>query len=376
MKKLFLWVSFIVFFAAHAAAQVKVTAKIDSAEILIGEQTAVRVQVVHPEKEPVAFPKDISTLLEDNKLEIVNKGEIDEHEDTPEEGMTTSVFSFTITSFEPSLYYIPQLNITVGKKNYSTNQLALKVNDVAVDTLHVDKFFGPKEIIEPVYTWQDWMPLFVLSLLLIICVGVLGYAIYLLRRYKEVKEVKVKQEFILPHEEAKRNIEKLKTKYDSGDFTSKDYYTELVSILRDYVTQRYGFSAKEMTSYELVEHLINVPEDKTEKNAGPENNLLANNDKQVNLEELREILTTADLTKFAKLKTEANEDRTNLMRLAGYIDATKNETQRYYYTPVQKEKAQKQIKPGIVLKICLVLFSVAIVAVVAFMVKEVLELFL
>lgn len=68
-------------------------------------------------------------------------------------------------------------------------------------------------------------------------------------------------------EEAKRNIEKLKTKYDSGDFTSKDYYTELVSILRDYVTQRYGFSAKEMTSYELVEHLINVPEDKTEKNA-------------------------------------------------------------------------------------------------------------
>ena len=60
MKKLFLWVSFIVFFAAHTAAQVKVTAKIDSAEILIGEQTAVRVQVVHPEKEPVAFPKDIS----------------------------------------------------------------------------------------------------------------------------------------------------------------------------------------------------------------------------------------------------------------------------------------------------------------------------
>ena len=102
---------------------------------------------------------------------------------------------------------------------------------------------------------------------------------------------------------------------------------------------------------------------------------MANNDKQVNLEELREILTTADLTKFAKLKTEANEDRKNLMRLAGYIDATKNETQRYY-TPVQKEKAQKQIKPGIVLKICLVLFSVAIVAVVAFMVKEVLELFL
>ena len=126
MKKLFLWVSFIVFFAAHTAAQVKVTAKIDSAEILIGEQTAVRVQVVHPEKEPVAFPKDISTLLEDNKLEIVNKGDIDEHEDTPEEGMTTSVFSFTITSFEPSLYYIPQLSITVGKKNYSTNQLALK----------------------------------------------------------------------------------------------------------------------------------------------------------------------------------------------------------------------------------------------------------
>lgn len=378
MRKLYILFFLVVAFAADSVAQVKVTAQIDSAEILIGEQTAVRVRVIHPEELAVSFPKDLSAVI-DRNLEVVNKGEIDELENTPEKGMKTSVLSFMLTSFEPALYYIPKLNVTVGKKNYETEQLAIKVNDVAVDTLHVDKFFGPKEIIEPVYTWHDWIPVFILSILLIICIAVIVYVTYLVRRVKEVKVIKVKKTFVFPHKEAAKEIDKLKTLYSSGELSSKDYYTELITILKRYVTSRYGFSAKEMTSYELVEHLMHLPYEEELKLKG--NNSIkdekTDNLSRPDFEELREILNTADLTKFAKLKTDVNEDRMNLVRLSDYIEATKSETQKTTSVLDEESSAPVQrIKPRLVFKTVLVLSVLAAILVIILIVKEAFELLL
>ena len=180
-------------------------------------------------------------------------------EDEPVKGTNTSDYSFTITSFDPALYYIPSMNVKVGGKVYSTNQLAIKVNDVKVDTAHVDKFFGPKEIIEPVYTWRDWMPLFFLSLLLIVCGLTIWIAARKLIAAPKIKVAKAaKKEQLLPHKEAQNEIAKLKNEYESEELSSKDYYTSLILILRKYVSKRYGFRADEMTSYELVEHLIDL----------------------------------------------------------------------------------------------------------------------
>lgn len=378
MKKLFSVFVLTAALAMQADAQIKVTAEIDSAAILIGEQTAVRVQVVHPEKSQVVFPNDIAALLNNTRLEVVGNGEIEEHRNMPEKGLATSVFSFRVTSFEPSLYYIPQLSVTVGKKAYQTNQLALKVNDVEVDTLHTDKFYGPKEIIKPVYTWADWMPLFALSLLLIVCAGAMVYLLYLARSAKETKVTSVKKVPVLPHEEAKKKIERLKSEYDSSSFTSKDYYTALVSILRGYVTLRYGFSAEEMTSCELVERLVGITEENASRQTddGSNNVSPAGVKNKARLEELREILNVADLTKFAKLQTEADEDRASLMRLADYVEATKNESQRVFCADKREEEdSVKRIKPRTVFRICLVALGVAVISIVFFMIKEVLELF-
>lgn len=378
MRKLYILFFLVVAFAVDIVAQVKVTAQIDSAEILIGEQTAVRVKVVHPEELAVSFPNDLSAVIDKN-LEVVNKGEINELENTPEKGMKTSVLSFMLTSFEPALYYIPKMNVTVGKKNYETEQLALKVNDVAVDTLHVDKFFGPKEIIEPVYTWHDWIPVFVLSVLLIICIVVIAYVTNLVRRVKEVKVIKVKKTFVLPHKEAAKEIDKLKTLYSSGELSSKDYYTELIAILKRYVTIRYGFSAKEMTSYELVEHLMHLPYEEELQSKG--NSSIKDEKTDVlsrpDFEELREILNTADLTKFAKLKTDVNEDRMNLVRLSDYIEATKSETQKTTHLLEDEPSAPMQrIKPRLVFKTVLVLSVLAAILVMILIVKEAFELLL
>lgn len=307
-------------------AQVKVTAAIDSTEILIGEQTAVHIDVEHPNGQEPVFPKDIQPLMKEG-VEVIATRPLSNEEDTPVKGLTRTRLSFVITSFEPALYYIPSMSVKVGKQTYSTNQLAIKVNDVKVDTAHVDKFFGPKEIIEPVYTWRDWMPLFLLALLLIACCVGVWISSRRLIATKAVKVVKkAKKEILLPHKQAQMEIEQLKNEYSTDDLTSKDYYTSLISILRRYVSKRYGFRADEMTSYELVEHLIILgDEQKAAASANPAEKAPLPG-QTPDYSELREILSTADLTKFAKLKTDASEDKRNIMRLSSYIETTKSDT--------------------------------------------------
>ena len=365
--------------AFTAKAQVKVTATIDSAEILIGGQTAVHITVEHPQNVQPAFPKSVQQLMKEG-IEVVKEGSVNTKKDEPSSGTNTSDFSFTITSFDPALYYIPSMNVKVGGKVYPTEQLALKVNDVKVDTANVDKFFGPKEIIEPVYTWRDWMPLFFLSLLLIAC----GVAAWLsARRLKAAPKVKIakaeKKTPLLPQKEAQKEIAKLKDEYESEELSSKDYYTSLIQILRRYVSKRYGFRADEMTSYELVEHLIDLGDKqrlmaKESAGGGNAQNELA---KEPDYTELREILATADLTKFAKLKTDSGEDERNLMRLSSYIETTKSDKLPEIVAEEEDEKPETPTKnPRTKKKTILGIAIAATIAVAMLMINEIFGLLL
>lgn len=313
--------------ATTAHGQVKVTASVDSTEMLIGEQTAVRINVSHPRNVKPTFPTNLQQLMKEG-VEVVGEGKTTEKE---ADGVVSTQYSFNITSFTPALYYIPPMGVKVGKRVYTTNQLAVKINDVKVDTAHIDKFFGPKEIIEPVYTWRDWMPLFVLALLLVGCCVANYILAKRLRKAKYVKPAKVaKKKVALPHKEAEQEIEKLKKVYTDEGLSSKDYYTSLVAIFRHYVSKRYGINAEEMTSGELVDRLIKLGGE------GPQTQLQA----APNLDELREILITADLTKFAKLETNAGEDERNIARLSEYIETTKSDQlpqQEYVPAPTIKE---------------------------------------
>lgn len=352
---------FVTAFAAHG--QVKVTASIDSAEMLIGEQTAVRINVSHPKNIKPVFPSNLQQLMKDG-VEVVGEGKTQEKE---VDGVANTQYSFYITSFTPALYSIPSMGVKVGKRVYSTNQLAVKINDVKVDTTHVDKFFGPKEIIEPVYTWRDWMPLFVLSLLLVGCCVAIYIFANRLRKAKYVKPVKVvKKKVVLPHKEAEQEIEKLKKEYTNEGLSSKDYYTSLVTILRHYVNKRYGINADEMTSGELVDKLMSLSSESSQEQAQTVSDLA----------ELREILITADLTKFAKLKTNVGEDERNITRLSEYIETTKSNQlpqQVDIPIPIVQEPSNTLRKKRLM---ALVGASVVTAVVVALIIFEVIELML
>ena len=113
---------------------------------------------------------------------------------------------------------------------------------------------------------------------------------------------------LLPHQKAMKEIEQIKADKMVASENQKEYYTKLTDTLRRYIEERYGFSAMEMTSSEII------------------GCLMAAGDQQ-SLTELSQLFMTADLVKFAKYSTMINENDQNLVNAIDFINQTKLENQ-------------------------------------------------
>jgi hypothetical protein len=139
---------------------------------------------------------------------------------------------------------------------------------------------------------------------------------------------------LLPHQKAMKEIEQIKADKMVAAENSKEYYTKLTDTLRKYIEERYGFSAMEMTSSEIIEKLMATQDQKA-------------------LDELRELFTTADLVKFAKYSTLINENDKNLVSAIDFINQTKLENVPIEETvkPQLSEADQRSMKTRRVLKV-------------------------
>lgn len=293
-------------FAKWSSAQVSVEQSVDSVAILIGEQAHLKLSVSFPEGSTVQWPKLKERQYIAPGVEVVEASPSDTIDKT--NALLKVEKTYTITSFDEKLYAIPALEVKVNGKSYKGNTSALKVITMDVDTLHPNQFYGPKDVQSNPFLWSEWSPLFWLSLLVVI----LGASVfYLYLRLKENKPIITKVRIIKhipPHQRAMKAIEKIKADRMAASEDQKAYYTQLTDTLRQYIQERFGFNAKEMTSDEIIDHLR------------------SNGDKKM-IDELRELFQTADLVKFAKYSTLMNENDLNLVNAVNFIDETKLEGQ-------------------------------------------------
>lgn len=119
-----------------AAQSVTVDAKIDSLQILIGEQAKVQLQVAMDAKQRAVFPSFTDTLV--RGVEIVDIAKPDTQYLNDRQRMLITQ-EYTVTSFDSALYYIPPMGVRLIIK-YKSKALALKVYSMPVDTLHPDQF--------------------------------------------------------------------------------------------------------------------------------------------------------------------------------------------------------------------------------------------
>ena len=283
------------------AQSVTVDATIDSLQILIGEQAKIILQVSLDADKRAIFPVYPDTMVRGVEVLEVAKPDTQWLND----GRRTLITQeYTITSFDSALYYLPPMEVMVDTQKYYSKALALKVYSMPVDTLHPDQFFGPKEIMQATFAWEDW---YVAIACVLLFVPFLLLLIYLVKRIMDNKPIirKVKVEPQLPpHQLAMQEIERIKGEKAWQKGMSKEYYTELTDVLRAYIKGRFRFNAQEMTSSEIIDKLLEV------------------NDKEA-IKDLRELFLTADLVKFAKHTPLMNENDANLVNAIDFINDTK-----------------------------------------------------
>ena len=351
MNKIISFITALFFVTGAAAQSVTVDAKIDSLEILIGEQTRLSLQVSMDAKQHAVFPLFEDTLV--RGIEIIEKSRPDSQFLNKGNRLLITQ-DYIVTSFDSALYYIPPMEVMVDNQPYASNSLALKVYSMPVDTANVDQFFGPKDNMKVPFVWSDWIAL-IACIVLIIPIGIL--MVYLVKRLRDNQPIirKVKVEPKLPaHQTAMNEIERIKAEKIWQKGESKAYYTELTDVIRTYIVERFNFNALEMTSSEIIDHLLEV-KDKKE------------------IEELKELFVTADLVKFAKHDPLMNENDANLVSAIDFINETKQEEpedqkpQPTEITIVEK----RPLRTKIILISSIVVLSAALIGAIVYIATEI-----
>lgn len=296
-------VSFLFLCTCSWAQNVTVEASIDSMQILIGEQTKIRLNVSFDAHQKMALPIVRDTLV--RGVEVVDIAKPDTQYLNDKKRLLISQ-EYVITAFDSVFYYIPPFTVMVDGKPYQSKNLALKVLSMPVDEAHPEQFFGPKDIMEPPFSWTDWRLPIWLALLVI---PFIILAIYLIVRYNDnkpiIRTIKIEPS-LPPHQQALAEIERIKEDKSWQKDNAKDYYTRLTDIIRTYIKERFGFNAMEMTSSEIIDRLLQEKDQRL-------------------IEELKNLFATADLVKFAKHNPLINENDMNLVNAIDFINQTKIE---------------------------------------------------
>ena len=302
------------------AQSVIVNAEIDSVQRFIGQQAKIKLVVSYDADKHLVMPDFDKELVKgveilESKLDTVALNDGKRYSITQE---------YTVTSFDTTLYVIPPFEVRVDSTSYFSQELALAVYTFPVDTANVESFFGPKDIWQVPLEWQDVKHSVYYSILLVLFVAALVWVIISYRNNKPIiRIIKIKPK-IPAHIVAINELNRIKNESDwrtSGNY--KEFYVAITDSLRHYLNERFGFNATEMTSDEILD------------------NLKQHIDKDA-VKELREILATADLAKFAKYKPMMNENDHNLMGIIEFVDNTKLEANNDNPQPTERRVVDKR----------------------------------
>lgn len=334
--------------AMPAQAGVNVEAKLDSIQILIGQQAHLKVNVTAPRNARVVWPNYRRAQQIVPGVEVLGATPADTT--GQQDGQMTVSRTFTLTSFDEHVYAL-NFKVKVDGKPYQSADMALKVLTVDVDTLHPNKFFPPKDVQDNPFSWAEWAPVFWLSMLLLLLLGALAWLFIRLKQNKPVIVRMKKIKHIPPQQKAMQRISKIKEEHMDTSENQKQYYTELTDALREYINERFGFNAMKMTSEEIISQL----------------NATGN---QAMMNELKTLFTTADLVKFAKYSTLINENDLNLVNAINFINQTKVESKpvEEKVVPVLSEQQQKTRRHRVTIKLVLWVLGLLAAALLAYIV--------
>lgn len=299
------------------AQQPTVSVKMDSTYVTFGCPMTFHLEAVVPEGQQILFPQNVlqqgGIVAYDDSAQYLL--ELDDFEaprvDTvkTEGGLTTLHEDITVFAFDSATLYIPPFEfVTSVGDTLRTNSLALKVF-MPFEEIEVDpqKFAGFKDVEDPEFVLLDyiWYFLWPLIILAVLVAAWFGWKYY--QRHKANAPVVVVKEKPVPaHIVAMQALEALSDKKLWQNGRDKQYHTELTDILRQYIERRFEVPAMEKTSEEILDELYELAESQ-----------------KASLANLKQILSIADLVKFAKYQPLADENQLSFMNAKMFVEQTK-----------------------------------------------------
>lgn len=260
----------------------KVVAVVDSTQIKIGEEIKLSILVEADSTASVVFPQEANEFL---PLELLEAYEVDTLKKDAKYNLTRK---YGLTQFDSGKYYIPKQKILINEKPFYTDSIRIAVADVAVDTLK-QKMYEIKDLVSVEKVSSNWWKWFLGILGIFALFGLYFY--YFVFQLKAKKKKKKKKE-IPPFDRALLQLNELDNSTLLLKSEYKDYYSELTNIIRQYIEEEVRIDALESTTAELIRKI------EAQKKAG----YLDLKDETI--KNLKNVLQTADLVKFAKSKPD------------------------------------------------------------------------
>ena len=282
--------------------------------LMLGDQTAMHLNVTHEADEQVAWPVFGETLQEG--IEIVDKTAIDTT--TLPDGRIQLSQDLMLTSFKDSLFAIRPVVFTSGEDTFRTEALALNI----VQPFEVDTALAITDIkdIEKAPIWWWGIIRWILLGLLIAGLAVGGwYAWQWYQRNRKREEEPIAPELLRPADEvALEKLDAIKEAKIWKDGKIKEYQTELTDVVREYIGRRFEVHSTEKTSDETLREMATI----LVKGQSDKVQCTKKDGKEL-YEKLRKMLQLADLVKFAKWHTTPDENESALTTAYEFVKETK-----------------------------------------------------
>jgi hypothetical protein len=282
------------------AQQPVIVASLDSAQIHIGEQTRLHLEIAANKDSQLQLPWITDTLMQG--VEVL---EISMPDTTNIGNNRIQIkYDYLITSFDSAAYLIPPFKLIAGIDTFYSNEMALKVSTFPVDT-ESGNYFDIKGVMNPPLILADYIH--ILYYIFAVCILILVIIYILFRKKKQQpvfsfkKEEKIK---LPPHVKAIQALDEIKTQKLWQQGKEKEYHSHVSDILRKYIEERFLIYAIEMTSGETLQKMRGVSE----------TDFVYNN--------MEQILLLADLVKFAKYHPLPEENELSIMNAYLFVNST------------------------------------------------------
>ena len=218
----------------------------------------------------------------------------------------------TITTFDEGIYVLPPLAVQRLSKDGVLDTLVFEPQRLEVMTMPVDTAtFKPHDIkgqIRYPVTFKEILPWILGGLVL---AGLIALAVWLVIRYRR----RHNPEYIKkdpPHIIALRELDKYRGNKMWAPEKQKAFYSGITDTLREYISERYGIGAMEMTTAEIFDQMksVDLPKEL--------------------YDDAKELFDRADFVKFAKYVASDEDNAAALPVAVRFVTET-------YQTEVEEE---------------------------------------